>query len=107
MAKPTRDTDAMFKSYMTGFVLAVILTAVPFILAAFKLLSATTALIVIAVLALIQVVVHLRYFLHLELKRSPRENLVALAFTAIIIVIMIGGSLWIMFDLHARMMPTP
>jgi len=100
-----RDSNAMFRSYMTGFVLAVILTVVPFMLAAFKLLSASTAFAVIAALALIQVVVHLRYFLHLDLKRSPRENLVALAFTAVLMVIMIGGSLWIMFDLHGRMAP--
>jgi len=96
---------AMFKSYMTGFVLAVILTVIPFALVAFKVFSASAAFAVIALLALIQVVMHLRYFLHLDLKRSPRENLVALAFTAVLMVIMIGGSLWIMFDLHGRMMP--
>ena len=107
MTTPARNTDAKFSAYMIGFVLAVILTAVPFILVAFKLLSATTTLVVIAVLALIQVLVHLRYFLHLDFKDTPRENLVTLAFTAVLIVIMIGGSLWIMFDLNARMMPTP
>ena len=90
---------------MVGFVLAVILTAIPFILVAFKLLSVTTTLVVVAVLALIQVLVHLRYFLHLDFKDTPRENLVTLAFTAVLILIMIGGSLWIMFDLNARMMP--
>ena len=97
--------NTMFRSYMTGFILAVILTAIPFILVAFKLLSTTMILVIIAVLALIQVVVHLRYFLHLDFKATPRENLVTLAFTIVLIVIMIGGSLWIMFDLHARMMP--
>ena len=107
MTTPARNTDAKFNAYMTGFVLAVILTAVPFILVAFKLVSATTTLVVIAVLALIQVLVHLRYFLHLDFKDTPRENLATLAFTAVLIIIMIGGSLWIMFDLHARMMPTP
>ena len=105
MTRPARSTDAKFNAYMVGFGLAVILTAIPFILVAFKLLSASTTLVVIAVLALIQVAVHLRYFLHLDFKDTPRENLVVLAFTAALIVIMIGGSLWIMFDLHARMMP--
>ena len=105
MKTPARNTDATFNAYMLGFGLAVILTAIPFILVAFKLLSAATTLIVIALLALIQIVVHLRYFLHLDFKDTPRENLVTLAFTAVLIVIMIGGSLWIMFDLYARMMP--
>ena len=105
MTKPVRNTDAKFNAYMVGFGLAVILTAIPFVMVAFKLASATTTLVVIAALAVIQVVVHLRYFLHLDFKHTPRENLVTLAFTAVLIVIMIGGSLWIMFDLHHRMMP--
>jgi cytochrome o ubiquinol oxidase operon protein cyoD len=50
------------------------------------------------------VLVHLRYFLHLDLKRTPRENLLALAFAALLIFLMVGGTLWIMFDLHYRMM---
>lgn len=105
MTKPARNPDAKFNAYMLGFGLAAILTAIPFVLVAFKLASATTTLVIIAALAVIQVLVHLRYFLHLDFKHTPRENLVTLAFTAVLIVIMIGGSLWIMFDLHHRMMP--
>jgi cytochrome o ubiquinol oxidase operon protein cyoD len=48
--------------------------------------------------------VHLRYFLHIDLKSTPRDNLLALAFAAVLICIMIGGTLWIMLDLNARMM---
>jgi cytochrome o ubiquinol oxidase operon protein cyoD len=47
--------------------------------------------------------VHLKYFLHLSLTETPRENLLALCFAALLVFIMIGGSLWIMFDLHHRM----
>jgi cytochrome o ubiquinol oxidase operon protein cyoD len=47
--------------------------------------------------------VHLRYFLHLDLRATPRENLLAIVFAAILIVIMVGGSFWIMLDLHHRM----
>jgi hypothetical protein len=39
----------------------------------------------------------------LDLTHTPRENLLTLCFAALLIVIMIGGSLWIMFDLHHRM----
>ena len=59
---------------------------------------------VIAILAVVQVVVHLRFFLHLDLKSTPRENVLALSFAVVLICIMIGGSLWIMLDLHERMM---
>jgi len=96
--QPTR------KAYVTGLVLAIVLTAIPFSVVAFQWLSAFPALLVIAVAALIQVIVHLRYFLHIDLTHTPRDNLVVLFFAALLIFIMIGGSLWIMFDLHNRMM---
>lgn len=95
----------MLRSYATGFVLAVILTVIPFGLVATHALAPLATLVVVAVLALVQVLVHLRYFLHLDLATSPRENLLALSFAALLILIMIGGSLWIMLDLHQRMMP--
>jgi len=46
----------------------------------------------------------LRYFLHLDLTSTPRENLVAIVFAAVIILMMVGFSFRIMFDLHHRMM---
>jgi cytochrome o ubiquinol oxidase subunit IV len=91
------------KSYLTGFALALILTAIPFGLVATAALPRLPMLIVIAVAAIIQVLVHLRYFLHLDLTTTPRENLLAILFAAILILIMVGGSFWIMLDLHHRM----
>jgi cytochrome o ubiquinol oxidase subunit IV len=91
------------KSYLTGFALALILTAIPFGLVATAALPRLPMLMVIAVAAVIQVLVHLRYFLHLDLTTTPRENLLAILFAAILIFMMVGGSLWIMMDLHHRM----
>ena len=88
---------------LIGFALALILTAIPFALVATNPLPKPTTLIIIGVAAAIQVLVHLRYFLHLDLTSTPRENLVAIVFTAILIFLMVGGSFWIMFDLHNRM----
>ena len=93
----------MERSYLTGFALALVLTAIPFALVAAGMLPGVPALTVIAVAAVIQILVHLHYFLHLDLTSTPRENLLAIAFAAILIFMMIGGSLWIMFDLHHRM----
>lgn len=90
--------------YLVGLGLAVVLTAIPFALAATGALPRTTTLIVIAVFAVIQVLVHLRFFLHIGFTTTPKENLVALAFAALLICIMLGGSFWIMFDLYHRMM---
>lgn len=92
------------RSYLTGFALALILTAIPFGVVWTGMLPAGGAISVIVVMAVIQVLVHLRYFLHLNMRTTPRENLLALAFAVVLIFIMVGGSLFIMFDLHFRMM---
>ena len=90
-------------SYLVGFVLAVVLTAIPFYLVATHALPPSRIMYVIAVAAVLQILVHLRFFLHLNLTTTPRENLLALAFTAVLLCIMVGGSLWVMIDLHTRM----
>ena len=98
------DDGHGLKSYLTGFVLALILTVIPFALVATRSLPKSSTLIIIGVAAAVQILVHLRYFLHMDLKSTPRENILAIAFAAILIFIMVGGSYWIMFDLHHRMM---
>lgn len=84
------------KSYLVGIVLASMLTAIPLGLVATRTLPPTQTLVVIAVAAVAQVVVHLRYFLHLDLKSSSQDKLIALCFAAIVLFILVGGTLWIM-----------
>jgi len=93
------------RSYLTGLAMALVLTAIPFALVYFKLLATTATLFVIAAAAIIQIIIHLKYFLHFSLNGTPRESLLALCFAVLLILIMVGGSLWIMFDLHNRMGP--
>lgn len=92
------------RSYLTGFLLALILTAIPFALVWTGALSVSATLAVIAVAAIVQMLVHMYFFLHLNLRTTPRENLLALAFACVLIFIVVGGTLWIMIDLHYRMM---
>lgn len=91
------------RSYVVGTLLALVLTAIPFAAVGFRLLEGPAALFVIIVAAVVQVLVHFRYFLHLGLSDTPRENLVTLALTLLLIVVMVGGCLWIMYDLSVRM----
>src|SRR5438105_3701280 len=91
------------KSYLTGFILALVLTVVSFALAAGHVFARTPTLTVIAVAAVVQILVHLRFFLRMDLSTTPRENLAAILFAGILIFFMIGGSLWIMSSLHDRM----
>lgn len=92
------------KPYLIGLGLAVLLTAIPFGLVATGAASRGVTIFVIAIAAVIQMLVHLRFFLHIGFSSTPRENLIALAFAAVLICIMLGGSFWIMFDLYHRMM---
>jgi cytochrome o ubiquinol oxidase operon protein cyoD len=103
MEHATASSDHGARTYLIGLVLALILTAIPFALVFTAALPRQTMLVVIAVAAVIQVLVHLRYFLHLDLTSTPRENLLAIAFAAILIFLMVGGSFWIMLDLGRRM----
>lgn len=97
-----------FKGYMTGFVLAVILTAIPFWLVMGKVFqnSAVTAGILLA-LGAVQIVVHMVYFLHLDTKSQGGWNVMALVFTLILVVITLSGSIWVMYHMNTNMMPMP
>ncbi|MGS0740907.1 cytochrome o ubiquinol oxidase subunit IV [Glaciimonas sp. GG7] len=94
------------KSYTTGFLLAVILTAIPFWLVLGKVFdkSSTTALVVLG-FAAVQIVVHMVYFLHMNSKSEGGWSLLALLFTIMLVVIMLSGSIWVMYHLNHNMMP--
>ena len=94
---------ASLRNYLIGFVLAVVLSVIPFWLVATHALPPQRTLLVIGIAAVLQVLVHLRFFLHINFTTTPRENVLALVFTALLIFIMVGGRFWIMFDLHQRM----
>ncbi|MBB3951934.1 cytochrome o ubiquinol oxidase subunit IV [Aureimonas jatrophae] len=94
---------AELRSYLTGFALAVLLTALPFSLVAAGL-DGRWVLTAIGLAALAQIVVHFRFFLHISLDRSTRDDLQLILFTSLIIALMAGGTIWILGNLHERMM---
>ncbi|MEQ9451600.1 MAG: cytochrome o ubiquinol oxidase subunit IV [Pseudomonadales bacterium] len=93
------------RTYQIGFVSAVLLTVIPFTLVRYQVLPSGMLLPVIAALAVLQVGVHFRFFLGMRVKSSTIEELVSLAFALTLIVLLVGGSVWIMSDLSGRMMP--
>jgi cytochrome o ubiquinol oxidase operon protein cyoD len=95
-----------FRSYMTGFVLSVILTAIPFWLVMGNILHDTlTTSIVIMALAAVQIVVHMIYFLHMNTKSEGGWTFLALLFTLTLVVITLVGSIWVMYHMDQNMMP--
>ncbi|MNT15667.1 Cytochrome bo(3) ubiquinol oxidase subunit 4 [compost metagenome] len=97
---------ATLGGYLTGFVLSVFLTAVPFWLVMGGVFekSSTTA-IVILLIGAVQIVVHMIYFLHMNAKSEGGWNMLSLMFTLTLVVITLTGSLWVMFHLNSNMMP--
>ena len=98
------------KNYVIGYVLSILLTlgaaglifihdwsghtifTHPFLRAA------------VVVLAVVQILVQLLFFLHLgERGRGSRHRLAFFAFTLIVLFILVGGSLWIMANLNYNM----
>jgi cytochrome o ubiquinol oxidase operon protein cyoD len=95
-----------FRSYMTGFVLSVVLTAVPFWLVMGNVLNDTLMTsIVIMALAAVQIVVHMVYFLHMNTKSEGGWTFLALLFTLTLVVITLVGSIWVMYHMDQNMMP--
>ena len=92
------------KSYLTGFILSLILTAIPFALVMKGAWSVSATLAVILIAGVAQILAHLHYFLHLDTSSAERWNVLALIFTILIMILFVGGSLWIMYDLNYRMM---
>lgn len=98
---------ATIKDYAIGFVLAVILTAIPFWLVMAKVLPPQMTGLVIAGFAAVQMVVHMVYFLHMNARAEGGWSLLALLFTGALVVIMLAGSVWVMFHMNTNMMPMP
>ena len=61
----------------------------------------TTTLAIVLGLALVQMVVHFRFFLHISLRESARDDLQLILFSTLIVILMVSGTLVILFNLRA------
>ncbi len=91
--------------YTIGLLLAVLLTATSFWVTNTSLLWAPGIPLGLAVLAIAQMGVHLVFFLHITTGPDNTNNVLALAFGVLIVVLVVAGSLWIMTNLNDSMMP--
>lgn len=98
---------ASLRDYAIGFGLSVILTAIPFWLVMARPLEAGPTIAIVLAFAVIQIIVHMVYFLHMSPKAEDGWTLTSLVFTIIVIVIMLAGSIWVMYHLNTNMMPMP
>ena len=98
------EAHGSFGGYLVGFVLSVVLTAASFGLVMGGTLSGQTGIIALAVLAFVQIVVHLVYFLHMNTSSSQRWNVMAFSYTVLTALILIFGTLWVMHNVSMNMM---
>ena len=100
MSAPSRWADA--RTYIIGYVIALALTAAAFAVVWWPITIAPFAIVL--VLALVQAIVQFRFFLHISLAESTRDDLQLILFSTLIIALMVSGTLVILFNLHSRMM---
>ena len=106
-ANARAETRSGLLVYTIGLFLAVILTATSFWAANTSLLWPPGVPLGLAVLAIAQMGVHLVFFLHITTGSDNTNNVLALAFGMLIVTLVVAGSLWIMANLNANMMPSP
>ncbi len=96
--------DSSMKSYIIGFVASLVLTVIPFYFAGTQSLAPAMTYTILFGCAVIQVIVHFIYFLHMETRTEEGQwNVISLVFAAVVVFIVIGGSVWIMWNLRINM----
>ena len=102
----TQQGHGSKQTYLVGFGLSAVLTAIPFWLVMTDALGNSGATAAIVVLfAVMQILVHTICFLQVNTQTESGWTLIAYLFTGVILLITITGSLWIMYHLSSNMMP--
>ncbi|WP_339044820.1 cytochrome o ubiquinol oxidase subunit IV [Candidatus Zinderia endosymbiont of Aphrophora alni] len=100
------DFKINFKDYLIGFTLSIILTIFSSIIVLYKKIlffKKKNIINILILLAIIQTIIHMIYFLHMNSKSEKGWIILSLIFTNIIIFIIILGSIWVMNHLKHNM----
>jgi cytochrome o ubiquinol oxidase subunit IV len=91
-------------TYLAGFLFSVVLTAVPFWLVMTHAVADPRVLAAVLIgSAFVQILVHTVCFLHVNPQSEGGWTLMAYVFTAVLVLIAISGSLWIMHHINSNM----
>jgi cytochrome o ubiquinol oxidase operon protein cyoD len=91
-------------SYVVGFILSLVITLGAYFLAT-HFMSSSSLWVTLAVFAVAQFVTQVICFIHVGAERASRDRLIIFACAALVVFIIMSGSLWIMTTLNSRMMP--
>lgn len=97
--------NASFKPSIIGFVASFALMVAAYRIVMHGHLTGETLLCTIIGLGALQVFLQLIFFFHLGLESKPHWNTITLLFTILVVLIIFGGTLWIMNHLDYNLMP--
>lgn len=100
-----KEWHGTLKSYVIGFTASILLTGISFLLVITKPISGDLLIHTLIGLALIQAIFQLLFFLHVGQEPKPRWESISFYFMLMVLLIVVLGSLWIIYDLNGRMMP--
>jgi cytochrome o ubiquinol oxidase operon protein cyoD len=104
-ARGTGTDQATLRAYISGYALSIGLTLAAYLMVTHNTASYDWLVAAISALALLQFLVQMVFFLHLRAETKPRWKLFVLLFMTMVVMILVGGSLWIMHNLNYRMTP--
>lgn len=93
----------LLHAYISGFIFSVALTLVAYFMVVQNSMSRGWLIGVVVALGIVQLLVQLVFFLHLDKEPRPRWNLVTFLFAVLVVFIIGFGSIWIMNNLHYNM----
>jgi len=100
-----QETAGAVGSYLLGLGLATLLTVVSFFVAGTTLVWTPSIPVALVVLAIAQMGVHLVFFLHITTGPDNTNNVMALAFGVLIVLVLMVGTIWVMTTMNHNMMP--
>lgn len=104
MSDPNQSERSDIRTYLIGYAGAMSLTGAAFAAVRWPSFGATATLGIVLALALVQMIVHFRFFLHITLAKSTRDDLRLILFSTLIVALMVSGTLVILMNLRERMM---
>ena len=103
--EPMEAAGEYVRNANLGLGFSVILPLAAFVLASTQLIYAPAIPVALLVLAVAQMGVHLVFFLHITTGPDNTNNVLALAYGILIVLLIVVGSIWIMSHMQANMMP--
>lgn len=97
--------NVSLKPLVLGLVFSLILILAAYRIVTYYHLTSQILIYTVFFLGIIQALIQLVFFLHLGLESKPHWFLITFSFTVLVLLIVVGGSIWIMNNLNYNLMP--